>query len=119
MIDSLKENQIFVFGSNLAGRHGAGAARTAVEKFGAIMGVEEGITGQSYAFPTLTTRLEKREMSALELSRDEFYHCAKENPNKEFLMTPVGTGLAGYSHDEMKSLFENPPANVILPPEWL
>lgn len=119
MIDSLKPNQIFVFGSNQRGQHTGGAAKTAAEKYGAIMGMEEGLQGKSYAFPTLTVKYEKRERYPLELSVTAFYRCAEQNPDKEFLMTPVGTGIAGYTHEEMKSLFSHPPSNVILPQEWL
>lgn len=118
MITSLKDNQVFVFGSNLAGRHAGGAALYAKEHFGVTEGIGEGLTGQCYAFPTLGFNFEKRKDIDLQFSVYKFFETARENPSKEFLMTPVGTGIAGYSHDEMKALFNNPPENVVLPEEW-
>jgi hypothetical protein len=114
MITFLKENQIFVFGSNLAGRHAGGAALYAKEHFGAEEGIGEGLTGQCYAFPTLGFH-NKRSRRDLETSVYKFFDAARKNPEKEFLMTTVGTGIAGYSHEEMKTLFVNPPENVVLP----
>lgn len=118
MITDLKENQFFVFGSNLAGHHVAGAASQAVSQFGAEEGIGEGLTGRCYAFPTLERDMNKRGIRGLEKSRDRFFATANALPDKEFLMTSVGTGIAGYSHEEMKLLFENSPVNVILPEEW-
>ena len=119
MITSLKPNQIFVFGSNIAGKHMGGAALYAKEHFGALEGFGRGWYGQSYAFPTLDENFQKRDRIRLESTRDHLYKVAKNNPDKEFLMTAVGTGIAGYSHKYMKSLFVNAPKNVILPLEWL
>lgn len=116
-IVSLKPNQIFVFGSNLAGEHMGGAARQAKESFGAVEGIGEGLTGQCYAFPTLedsTWGLGQRSRRDLEESRDKLYDYCEENPEKEFLMTAVGTGIAGYSPEYMKSLFTDPPKNLTL-----
>jgi len=118
MIQSLKPNELFVFGSNLAGSHGAGAAAQARKDFGAEWGVGEGITGQSYAFPTLDENLGKRTDEELKKSVLELYETCEENSNKTFLLTPVGTGIAGYSVDYMKSLFTNPPENLIMPEEF-
>lgn len=115
MITELKGNQFFVFGSNFAGEHHGGAAKQAYEKFGAEWGIGEGLSGRTYAFPTLERDMNKRGRRGLEKSRDRFFATARALPEKEFLMTPVGTGIAGYSHEEMKSLFENPPLNVVLP----
>jgi hypothetical protein len=118
MITSLKENQIFVFGSNHAGNHAGGAAKQAREMFGAQDGCGEGLTGRAYAFPTLRGNLAKCSDDMLALSRDRFFKFARHNLEKEFLMTAVGTGIAGFSMRKMKSLFATPPANVILPEEW-
>jgi hypothetical protein len=117
-ITVLKKNQIFVFGSNLLGAHGGGAAHQAKEFFGAKKGCGEGLTGRCYAFPSLDRNFHKRSWEDLEHSRDLFFSCAELHPDKEFLMTAVGTGIAGFSHEEMKSLFADPPLNVILPEEW-
>lgn len=118
MIKELKKNEYFVFGSNEDGLHYGGAAEQAHKSFKAEMGVGEGLTGKCYAFPTLDNYLMKRDLKALRMSRNKFYKTAKENPEKIFLMTAVGTGIAGFSHGVMKNLFKHPPANVVLPEEW-
>lgn len=118
MITSLKPNEVFVFGSNLAGIHAGGAARQAKEQFAAKDGVGEGITGQCYAFPTLDEDFQKRSWVNLRFTTDTFFEYAVAHSDKKFLMTPVGTGIAGYDVDYMKSLFQNPPTNVVLPEEW-
>ena len=81
MITSLAKNHIFVFGSNLAGRHAGGAAKQAAESFGAEEGIGEGLTGQAYAFPTLDAYLNQRSDSALKWSVAELYRVAKANPD--------------------------------------
>jgi hypothetical protein len=118
MITKLQPNEVFVFGSNLAGRHGAGAARQAKLSFGAVWGVGEGLTGQSYAFPTLGPSLGGLPMEALKVSRDLLYECCLANPDKRFLLTKVGCGLAGYREERMRALFACPPENLILPEDW-
>lgn len=118
MITKLEPNQIFVFGSNLAGNHAGGGALYAKEHFGAIEGRGMGLQGQSYAFPTLNSDLKQLDFRTMNVYRDEFYRVAKENPDKEFLLTAVGTGIARYSTEWMKHLFQNPPKNVILPEEF-
>lgn len=118
LITELKPNQIFVFGSNTAGMHGAGAARQAHEQFGAKYGVGEGRTGQCYAFPTLNGRLRKREDYALVVSAMKFKMYAETYPDLEFLLTKVGCGLGGYEEWEMKWLFRNMPPNVVRPQGW-
>ena len=118
MISSLKENQIFVFGSNLGGVHAGGAAKQAKEQFGAAEGVGEGLIGTCYAFPTLTMRFRRRHHSGLVRSRDKLYSTARALPEKQFLLTKVGCGIAGYDEEYMKSLFRDAPKNVTLPKEW-
>lgn len=125
-ITNLQPNEIFVFGSNLAGRHGAGAARQAFEQFGAQMGVGEGLTGQCYAFPSLGKRLEKLTIFDLTRSRAKLFDVCMANPDKRFLLTKVGCGLAGYDEADMRALFravgmQTPfvrPENLILPEDW-
>lgn len=119
MINSLESNQVFVFGSNLAGLHNGGAAKQAHADFNAEIGVGEGLTGQCYAFPTLDSGLNKLNVGELGRSRDNFYRCAVLNPDKEFLLTKVGCGIAGFPEEQMKALFESVPSNVILPTDWL
>lgn len=117
MVTNLKENQVFVFGSNLAGSHGGGAALQA-KQWGAIDGKGEGLAGQTYAFPTLGKELEQLDHEHLTISRDNLYKHCETNPNKEFLLTKVGCGIAGYPEEYMKSLFTNPPKNLVLPDDW-
>jgi hypothetical protein len=110
----MRDGAIFVFGSNLAGRHGKGAALTAKERYGAQRGVGFGPTGQAYAIPTKDERLQvlPRDMIAVYVA--EFIDYAKAHPELTFYLTPVGTGLAGYSQFSMRTLFSGAPANV----EW-
>ena len=116
-ITKLEKGQVFVFGSNEAGIHGAGAAKLAREKFGAVNGVGFGFQGQSYAIPT-----KDFEICTLPLDNIEYYiYCflteVKEYPSTEFLLTKIGCGLAGYSEEEIAKLFKNKyiPENVTLP----
>ena len=100
-INSLKPNEIFVFGSNLAGMHGGGAARTARLYFGAVMGNGNGPQGQSYAIPTMQGGVE-----TIRPYVDKFIDYAKAHPELTFLVTPIGCGIAGFTPDEIAPLFE-------------
>lgn len=103
-ITELRTNEVFVFGSNLAGRHGAGAARQAL-KWGAVLGNGIGLHGQTYAFPTLDGNLQKLPLSHLAASVVQLRQCAEQNPSLTFLLTEVGCGLAGFGVDEIAPLF--------------
>lgn len=118
MITKLKPYQIFVFGSNLAGRHGAGAAKQANQSFGAALGIGEGLTGRCYALPTLGYKLEPRSHADLAQSIRRFLKCAEQMVRHEFLLTKVGCGLAGYDENYMKEFFIDAPLNVIKPEDW-
>ena len=118
MINHLKPNEVFVFGSNLAGNHAGGAAYQAQRDFGAETGVGEGLTGQCYAFPTLNTDFSKVTNTQLKESRRKLYKTAEDHPNKTFLLTKVGCGIAGFSEEKIKKLFINAPKNIIKPEEW-
>lgn len=112
MITTLLPHQIFVFGSNLQGRHDAGAAKYAVDHFGAVYGKGVGIQGQSYAIPT---------MEGLELMGwyiQDFLEYASLKPELTFLVTPIGTGIAGHSAKDVAQFFKEVPENVILPREF-
>src|ERR1700759_4769004 len=108
-IRSLETHQIFVFGSNTAGVHGKGAARTAQQLFGAVRGVGEGITGQCYAIPTreyFKRPFGKSLFRTLELHEIEkfvyaFLSYAAFHHEKEFLVTLIGCGYAGYQPKEI------------------
>lgn len=117
-ITELKPNEIFVFGSNLNGYHSAGAARVAHIQFGAEWEIGEGLSGQTYAFPTLERDMQKRGLRALCNSRDRLFATARALPGKTFLLTKVGCGIAGYTEDEIKPLFADMPDNVIKPKGW-
>lgn len=112
MIQKLNNNQIFVFGSNLAGNHSGGAAAYAVDNFGATIGKGEGLQGQSYALPTLDHDMRKLTTGDLLYGIAKLYQCAERHPEKEFLLTEVGTGIAGYDYEYMKSLFLQLPKNI-------
>ena len=100
-IDSLKENEIFVFGSNLAGMHGGGAARIARLHFGAVMGKGVGLQGQSYAIPTMQGGVE-----TIRPYVEEFIVYAKHHQELHFLVTPIGCGIAGFEAEDIAPLFE-------------
>lgn len=100
LVVSLKPNEVFVFGSNLAGFHGGGAARAAYNKFGAVWGQGVGMQGQSYAIPTMQGGVE-----TIAPYVDEFIEYAKNHPEKRFLVTEIGCGIAGFAPEEMAPLF--------------
>ena len=101
-IDSLKENEIFVFGSNLAGMHGGGAARIARLHFGAVMGKGVGLQGQSYAIPTMQGGVE-----TIRPYVDDFIDFANHHPELHFLVTPIGCGIAGFEAEDIAPLFKS------------
>ena len=115
-ISELKENEIFVFGSNLAGSHGGGAARLAYNRFGAIWGQGVGLQGQSYGIPTMHGGVE-----AIKPYVNEFIAFAKQHPEMKFLVTKIGCGIAGFTIDEIAPLFKDAldVENVILPKEFV
>lgn len=119
-IKELLPNQIFVFGSNLAGVHGAGAAKQAMMKFGAVYGRGQGLQGQSYAIPTKDFRIKTLPLSEIAKYVQKFIEFAINHPDLEFLVTPIGTGLAGYSAEQIKPLFESATGitNIKLPHEF-
>ena len=97
---------IFVFGSNLAGVHGAGAARAAKEKFGAKMGKGVGLVGQSYAIPTKDESITTMPISEIEPYIQEFNEFVRLNPGMKFFVTRIGCQLAGYKDEEIAPLFK-------------
>lgn len=109
---------IFVFGSNLAGRHGKGAAKIARVNFRAEYGVGQGPTGHAYAIPTKGRHLEVLQLEVVRKGIAAFIGYAADNPGLNFFVTKVGTGLAGYSDDQIGPLFASAPPNCSLPNEW-
>lgn len=111
-ITELKSNEIFVFGSNLAGSHGGGAAWLAHERFGAVWGQGVGLQGRSYGIPTMHGGVE-----TIQPYVDEFIAFAKEHKEYTFLVTRIGCGIAGFTVGEIAPLFAGAIdiENVILP----
>lgn len=106
-IKSLQDGEIFVFGSNLSGRHGKGAAKTALG-WGAKWGQGNGLQGRTYGIPTKDHSV-RRTLSIEEIRPfvDEFIQFAKDNPQLTFLVTEIGCGLAGYKPKDIAPLFVN------------
>lgn len=109
---------IFVFGSNLAGRHGKGAARHALEYKGAIYGQGSGRQGNSYAIPTKDERLRVLPLSRIAVFVQTFIEYAKAHPELTFEVTRVGCGLAGYEDAQIAPFFRGAPENCQLPEGW-
>ena len=115
----LPRNAVFVFGSNLAGRHGKGGAKDAVDYFGAKYGQGIGLQGNSYAIPTKDSHLKVLPLSEIRQYVKEFLIFAKQYPNKVFVITPLGTGLANYTTAQIAPMFEAVPDNCFIPRDWL
>ncbi|MEY2153064.1 SLOG family protein [Rhodanobacter sp. 115] len=109
---------IFVFGSNLAGRHGRSAALVANRYFGAELGVGEGLTGSAYALPTKDAALNSLSLPAVMASIERFLAFARHHPELEFEVTRVGCGLAGFQDAQLAPAFLDAPRNCTLPYRW-
>jgi len=114
-ITSLKDGEVFVFGSNKEGMHGGGAAYIAFKEFGAEWGVGIGMTGHCYAIPTMDGSID-----IIRRHVDDFTAYAREHPELTFLVTRIGCGIAGWRDSEIAPLFEEVSAldNVALPQEF-
>lgn len=112
MITSLKDGEIFVFGSNKEGWHGGGAARVALNNFGAKWGEGVGMTGRCYAIPTMDGSID-----IIRRHVDDFTEYARTHSELTFLVTPIGCGIAGWNADEIAPLFQDASRldNVTLP----
>ena len=109
---------IFVFGSNLAGRHGKGAALYARRHHGAVYGVGAGRTGNAYAIPTKDGRLNVLPLHVIDAHVATFLTYANAHPNLTFQITRIGCGLAGYRNDQIAPMFKGAPSNCTMPSEW-
>jgi len=122
-IKELKENEIFVFGSNKQARHGKGAALTARNKFGAIYGQSQGLQGQSYAIITKELRKDYQPVSLQEVKEgvDTFIQFAKDNENLTFYVVELGCNLAYFTVEEIAPLFKSATKlkNVYLPEKFV
>ena len=115
-IASLEDNEIFVFGSNLNGLHGGGAARVAYKKFGAQWGKGVGMQGKSYGIPTMHGGVE-----VIKPYVDEFIEFASQHKEYTFLVTRIGCGIAGFSPNEIAPLFAKAIEieNILLPEDFV
>lgn len=113
-INKLEPGEIFVFGSNIDGLHGGGAAYVAMKQFGAIWGQGEGLQGQSYAIPTMEG------YESMKKAVERFIDFAKKHPELKFLVTAIGCGIAGYKVKEVAPLFKDSIGleNVYLPSDF-
>ena len=125
-IVKLADDEVFIFGSNLKGQSGAGAAKLAVDKFGAIYGQAEGLQGQSYAIITTDLSKSYRPSVSIELVTEQvnkFISFAKDNTHLTFLVTEVGCGLAGFTVEQVAPLFKpvllNSITNIRLPKRFV
>jgi len=121
-ITDLKPNEIFVFGSNEAGRHGKGAAKTALKKWGAIYGQAEGLQGQTYAIPTVDVTVSRKlPLNEIKQYVKRFIEFAKLTPHNSYLVTEIGCGLAGYTVKDIAPLFKDALniTNIYLPKSFI
>lgn len=110
---------IFVFGSNLAGRHGKGAAWHAMQHCGAIYGQGRGLQGDSYAIPTKDEYLRTRTLQQIKEDVDVFLEFARSHPEMKFSVTRIGCGLAGYKNQQIAPMFRGYPNNCVFDIEWI
>ena len=115
-ISEMQPDEIFVFGSNLAGMHGGGAAYMAYLRFGAVMGCGVGLQGQSYAIPTMQGGVE-----TIKPYVDDFIAFAKAHPELFFYVTRIGCGIAGFRDEEIAPLFADAAGveNICLPESFV
>jgi hypothetical protein len=116
--DRIPNVPVFCFGSNEAGRHGAGAAKTAIQFHGASTGIGVGLSGNSYAVPTKGRMLRALSLTTIAQHISDLLACAASMPERTFQVTRVGCGLAGFTDDEIAPLFYDAPPNMQLPGIW-
>ncbi len=109
---------VFVFGSNLSGVHGAGAAKFARDNHGAVFGQGVGLQGNSYAIPTKDRRIKTLPLSDIWPYVLQFIEFAKQHPEMRFNVTRIGCGLAGYTDKDIAPMFKGSPENCVLPDGW-
>jgi hypothetical protein len=109
---------IFVFGSNTAGIHGAGAAKVAAKQHGAIRGIGFGRCGNSYAIPTRDGDFVTLSLPTIQTYVNAFIKYAKSCPDLEFQVTAIGTGYAGLAHRHMAPMFKDAPNNCLFDDVW-
>lgn len=117
-ITQLADNEVFVFGSNRGGRHGKGAAKTAL-KWGAVYGQGEGLMGQTYGISTKDANLNVLSLREIQINVDRFVRVARAYRELTFLVTAIGTGLAKLKTSDIAPMFKDAPDNVRLPKSFL
>lgn len=119
-IQKLADHEVFVFGSNLAGKHGAGAALQAV-KWGAVYGNGFGLHGKTFAIPTKDQNLQVLDINTINIYVEGFLIYARKHTELNFLVTEIGCGLAGYRHSDIAPLFRDAlyNSNIYLPQRFL
>lgn len=115
IVKSLAEDTVFVFGSNMAGTHAGGAAKTALLHFGAMKGAGRGWSGQSYAIPTMNEHLQQMPLSQIQHYIEDFKIYTKNHPKMKYFITSIGCGVAGYTVEEIAPMFKGISKNVIFP----
>lgn len=110
--------EVFVFGSNLAGKHIGGSARAAYEKHGAIWGKGVGPQGESYAIPTLNEGFEPLPIPLIARYVEDFFEYALWNPFLTFKIVAIGCGVAGFKAEDIAPIFQNAPHNCVLSSEF-
>lgn len=108
----------FVFGSNESGRHGAGAAKFAREQKGAVYGLGQGPSGDSYALPTMDWKIRPLPTEVIQHYINRFIVFARYNPNVIFQVTAVGCGLGGHYHKDIAPMFKHAPQNCLFDELW-
>ena len=114
----IRRDMCFVFGSNTAGRHGAGAARAALLQHGAVMGVGVGPAGASYAVPTKDSRLRTLPLIEIQTYIEDFIRYARKHPELKFQITQLGCGLAGLKPEWIAPMFLKSPENCYFDTQW-
>ena len=116
---SFEQDGYFTFGSNLAGIHGAGAAKWAVQHCGAKYGQHFGFQGNSFAIPTKDANIRTLLLTGIRPWIDRFlFIAAYEKPECQFFITQIGTGLAGYTKEQIAPMFKGAPDNCVFPIDW-
>lgn len=116
-VKKMADNEVFVFGSNEAGRHGAGAAKTAMDA-GAVWGVGFGYQGSTFAIPTKDWNVETLSLDSIQFYVNRFLAFADAHEDLKFLVTRIGCGLAGYKDADIAPMFIGAPSNCVFPDEW-
>lgn len=111
------KDEVFVFGSNLAGKHGAGAAKQAL-KYGARWGQGAGLMGRSFAIPTKDMDIETMPIENIKPYIERFKKVTLEHPYAKFFVTRIGCGLAGYKDHQIAPLFRGCGSNCSFPENW-